>query len=187
MANWNAVDYPVEQIRQWIADGKTHKWIGEQLGVRAVQISKVCKKHGIKCQRTGPRAGAGHPEWKGGRVIEKKTGAVLIYSPGHPCQRKNTKYIYEHRLVMEQHLGRYLRPDEVVHHKNKNTSDNRIENLELFASNSEHLRKELNGKVPNWTEDGKHRISEGVRESWKQRRLKKQNHQQLEFDASENK
>lgn len=57
---------------------------------------------------------------------------VFVYIPSHPNSGK-TGRVAEHRLVMEQHLGRYLERHENVHHKNGVRSDNRIENLELWS------------------------------------------------------
>ncbi len=54
--------------------------------------------------------------------------------------------VLQHRWVMEQHLGRELESDEVVHHKNQDGFDNRIENLEVM-SKSEHSRHHATGKI----------------------------------------
>ncbi|HEY5026590.1 MAG TPA: HNH endonuclease [Acidimicrobiales bacterium] len=72
------------------------------------------------------------PSWKGGRIRHRQHGYVLVRVPWHP--RINTRgYVREHILVMEEALGRYLEPDETVHHRNGVRDDNRIENLELWV------------------------------------------------------
>ena len=75
--------------------------------------------------------------WKGGKTIHS-TGYIFIYIPTHPYAHNG--YVFEHRLVMEKHLGRYLKPEERVHHINKIKDDNRPENLKLFNNESEHQK-----------------------------------------------
>jgi hypothetical protein len=47
-------------------------------------------------------------------------------------------YVYEHRLVVENYLGRTLKPNEIVHHKDGNKLNNSIDNLELCRTIAEH-------------------------------------------------
>ena len=88
------------------------------------------------------RAGPKNSRWKGGRR-KRKDGYILVYSPGHPYAYRN--FVLEHRLVMEQRLGRFLEPHEIVHHKNEVKDDNRDENLEL-TNRPEHCRGHSTGK-----------------------------------------
>lgn len=148
----------VEKVQQRIA--------ADRLGLNQQTVCHLCKKHGIQTQRTGPRGGAEHPQWTGGRHVDK-SGYILIYMPDHPearrkgQNRKSGGYIREHRWVMEQALGRRLLPTEVVDHINGQTGDNRLENLRLYASNADHLRETLAGKCPKWSAEGVQRIGAG--------------------------
>lgn len=72
--------------------------------------------------------------WKGGR--KNNNGYVMIHKPDHPNSDQQG-YVREHRLIIEKYLGRYLKKDEIIHHKNGVKNDNRLENL-LLVSKREH-------------------------------------------------
>src|SRR5665213_2329427 len=69
--------------------------------------------------------------WKGGKTLHKR-GYVMRRSPGHPRAGSNP-YVFEHILVIESVIGRYLVAGETVHHLNGVRNDNRPENLELWT------------------------------------------------------
>lgn len=60
------------------------------------------------------------------------------FVPEHPNATKNG-YVLLHRLIIENNLNRLLNTNEIVHHKNHNKKDNRIENLEVM-SKEEHCQ-----------------------------------------------
>lgn len=76
------------------------------------------------------RKGDENHNWKGGKITTR-FGYVKEYSPEHP--NSVSKYVLEHRLVMEKMIGRYLETNEEVHHKNGIRNDNSPDNLELWV------------------------------------------------------
>lgn len=76
------------------------------------------------------------PDW--GRV-SVVTGYQVVYCPGHP-HAWSSGYVYSHRVLVEQKLGRVLDVYEHVHHKDGNRLNNKLSNLELLTK-SEHAKK----------------------------------------------
>lgn len=68
------------------------------------------------------------------KPLQQRTNKGFTYVEGYRCIRIKGKRVQEHRLLMEQHIGRPLFSDETVHHINGVKDDNRIENLELWSS-----------------------------------------------------
>lgn len=84
-----------------------------------------------------------------------KNGYVLI--------KEKNKLEYEHRIVVEKYIGRKLNKTEVVHHLDENKQNNKIENLMLFESNSEHQKFHTKIKQFGMT----HPIKRQIKNRWK--------------------
>lgn len=146
----------------WIARLYAKGWSQQQLAeffeTNRMQIRKSL--HATSTAIRPPHfvgTGENNPAWRGGRLVDSD-GYVHIRCPNHP-QATCHGYVLEHRLVVEAAIERYLTKQEIVHHRNGIKSDNRLENLILFASNGNHLAVELLGKCPKWTEEGKKKIA----------------------------
>lgn len=79
-----------------------------------------------------------------------QNGYRYVYRPNHPKANKRG-YVLEHRLVMEEKLGRYLEDYEIVHPKDGNRLNNHPDNLEL-TNRSDHMGI-------HWNNDWEHRRS----------------------------
>jgi len=120
-----------------------NKWIGIQNNKSIIRNCPTCKKdfsHRPSQDKRGsvhtwcsrkclyPNKKLGLPE---GKYYSYDKYIVLNKTPD------GRKQIKEHRYIMEQHIGRLLSSEEIVHHKNGNKIDNRISNLEIM-SRSQH-------------------------------------------------
>jgi len=101
---------------------------------------KPKKKRCVRCQNSSPEkkakiSGSNSCSWKGGRRMTNQGYVRLKLSPSDfffPMAACDG-CVMEHRLIMAQHLGRNLHLWELVHHKNHDRSDNRLENLQLVS------------------------------------------------------
>jgi hypothetical protein len=82
-------------------------------------------------QRRGVPHGANFPQFNGGLHVRSTDGRCVIF-----C-RDGSQLLY-YRGLMAAQIGRLLLPDEIIHHKNEDPSDDRIENLEV-VTRAEHM------------------------------------------------
>lgn len=88
--------------------------------------SYACKNESMRLKGPGAR-------------MKRHDGYIQVYYPTHP-DAGGSRFVLEHRLIMEQHLGRRLLKTEQVNHINHIRDDNRIENLQLISA-GDHARE----------------------------------------------
>lgn len=120
--------------------------IGKEYGI--IRQCKLCSKNffvtnsvvkkgiGYFCSLLCKNKKENNPNWKGGR--KNLYGYILLRLPTHPSNVGG--YVFEHRVIIEKQIGRYLHRWEVVHHINKKKDDNSLENLMLFANDKAHRK-----------------------------------------------
>lgn len=133
-------DFKLYLIAEYETKEKSLNQIAENLNITQAALRRYFRKYGIPFRDANVArsmiSGESHPRWRGGKAVHN--GYIEVYDPNHPSARSR-KYVYEHILVMEEHLGRYLEKGEVVHHINGNKQDNRLSNLQLMTI-TEHVK-----------------------------------------------
>lgn len=147
----NRLRAPVDDavLHRLVAEGRlSQREIALHMGVSLPTIERAMRRLRLRSKRGRGSPLAHNYFWNGGRRREPE-GYVLVRCPEHPHASKQG-YVREHRLVMERKLGRFLLPEEVVHHKDGKPRNNAPSNLRVFRNNAEHLRHEWRFHLPKF-------------------------------------
>jgi len=144
-ARWNKGKHLSEKHKRRIGEANRGEWIFKQclfcknifhIPIHRETEAKYCSPNCYHKGIIGKYKGSNSSSWKGKAIFE---GYIYIKKPAHPFSNKQG-YIPRSHLVMEKKIGRFLKPEERVHHINGIKDDDRPENLRLFTNESEHQK-----------------------------------------------
>lgn len=135
-----------EIIRLYVEEKMSMRMIEKQTGIGRNKVMKILRENSVTRSRKDALKNAvsmgriipkDHPGLHTKEAIEK--GIKKRYPNGVRGSYIHRGYVvlndgrFEHVVIIEDLIGRKLKPDEVVHHKNQIRNDNRIENLQLMT------------------------------------------------------
>lgn len=121
-------------FRRRYEDGATIKQLATEADMHVDGMRKLLVRAGATIRGSFRwKPGVRSRNWRGGRRINTQGYVDIKLDSDHwlQCLVNRAGYAKEHRVVMSEHLGRAVLPEETVHHINGDKTDNRIENLQL--------------------------------------------------------
>lgn len=148
----------IEQVRLVASGDLSSTEIAQLVGRDPRHVRKILLKYDFPRLHCGARRGEENHQFRSGRRITLNGYALITppagYSTAKQRQGRTAGYMFEHRYILEQKLGRPLAETERVDHLDGLTLHNHPDNLRLFATNTAHLKETLTGKVPQWSAAG---------------------------------
>lgn len=146
-----------------LSDGRmSRSQIAERVGLQPGHVGKIQRRMGLPRLAEGARPGSNNHQFVSGRRIDFDGYVLVTVGNDHPYGRqrpdRKSKVMYEHRLVMEEKLGRYLLQSEVVDHIDGLTLHNAPENLRIFESNARHLAQTTTNQVKRISPKGREKL-----------------------------
>jgi DNA-binding transcriptional regulator LsrR (DeoR family) len=132
-------------IELYVHQGMSSHQIAQQTGMHASLILRFLNEAGVETRDAGAYVK---------KAIRIKSGYRVVDAHGHPRAFDDHK-VYEHTLVAERLIGRYLLKDEFVHHVDLDKQNNSENNL-IVLNASEHMthHRQLNQVVSELIKDG---------------------------------
>lgn len=127
----------IKVMCQLYSAGSSTEEIAVRFDLHNTSVGRYLREAGVAMRPAGFQCGEDHHDWKGGRIVTPDGYVLVLIHSDDPyfCMGQQKadgfRYVLEHRYVMAKKLGRPLRADESVHHKDNNRQNNKPSNLQL--------------------------------------------------------